>query len=109
MAACLSGSFTKFVRMHALKTKTAEEVTEVLMDIFWDMGAPTILQSDNGREFKNVILLNYLNRYWSSSKLYMGNLEILKLKARWRVQTKTSRGTSRLYSMNGNQLAGLSI
>ena len=60
--------------MHALKTKTAEEVTEVLMDIFWDMGAPTILQSDNGREFKNVILLNYLNRYWSSSKIIHGKL-----------------------------------
>ena len=64
--------FTKFVRMHALKTKTAEEVAEVLMDIFWDMGAPTILQSDNGRELENEILLNYLNRYWSSSKIIHG-------------------------------------
>ena len=64
--------FTKFVRMHALKTKTAEEVAEVMMGIFWDMGAPTILQSDNGKEFKNEILLNTLNRYWSSSKIIHG-------------------------------------
>ena len=69
MAACQSGHFTKFVRMHALKTKTVEEVAEVLMDIFWDMGAPTILQSDNSREFKNELLLIILNRYWSSSKI----------------------------------------
>ena len=64
--------FTKFVRMHALKTKTAEEVAEVSMEISWDMGAPTMFQSDNGRELKNEILLNFLNRYWSSSKIIHG-------------------------------------
>ena len=43
--------FTKFVRIRALKTKTATEVADVLLNIFWDMGAPFILQYDNGREF----------------------------------------------------------
>ena len=38
--------------MHALKTKTPEEVAKVLIDIFWDKGAPTKLLSDDGRNKK---------------------------------------------------------
>ena len=36
------GHFIKFVRIRALKTKTATEVADVLLDIFWVMGAPII-------------------------------------------------------------------
>ncbi|KHJ40577.1 hypothetical protein D918_09352 [Trichuris suis] len=42
---------TKFVVLKALKSKTAEEVAHNLVDIFTLLGAPSILQSDNGREF----------------------------------------------------------
>ena len=41
---------TKFVVIKPLKTKTAEEVAYNLIDIFTLLGAPSILQSDNGRE-----------------------------------------------------------
>ena len=39
------------------------------MDFFCDLGAPLILQSDNGREFKNSLLLNILNENWPSTKI----------------------------------------
>ncbi|CAF3237895.1 unnamed protein product, partial [Rotaria sp. Silwood2] len=46
--------FTKFCILRPLKTKTAVEVAFHLLDIFTTFGAPIILQSDNGREFKKV-------------------------------------------------------
>jgi len=54
---------TKFVVIKPLKTKTAEEVAYNLIDIFTLLGAPSILQSDNGREFSNQIVSN-LKNYW---------------------------------------------
>ena len=33
--------------------KSAVVVSEALLNIFWDLGAPLLLQSDNGREFRN--------------------------------------------------------
>lgn len=47
---------TKFVNLKALETKRAEEVSNHLIDIFTLMGAPSVLQSDNGREFVNRII-----------------------------------------------------
>ena len=46
---------TKFVRLKALKTKTAKEVADHLLMIMLEQGAPSILQSDNGREFANKV------------------------------------------------------
>jgi hypothetical protein len=40
---------SKFVILRPLKRKTAEEVVEQFQDIFCLLGAPLILQSDNGR------------------------------------------------------------
>lgn len=42
---------TKFVLLRALKSETSSEVSRNLLDIFLTIGAPVILQSDNGREF----------------------------------------------------------
>lgn len=47
---------TKFVQLRALKNKCAEEVAYNLIDIFTIFGAPSVLQSDNGREFSNQIV-----------------------------------------------------
>ena len=44
---------TSFVQLRALVQKTAIEVARVLHTIFGTFGLPAILQSDNGREFKN--------------------------------------------------------
>lgn len=47
---------TKFTHLRPLKTKTAVEVAENLLEIVLVFGAPSILQSDNGREFCNQII-----------------------------------------------------
>ena len=51
---------TKYVRLRVLKTKTAEEVAEKILEIILDNnGAPNILQTDNGREFDNKVSYYY--------------------------------------------------
>ncbi|XP_039305556.1 KRAB-A domain-containing protein 2-like [Solenopsis invicta] len=47
---------TKFVCLRPLKTKTAVEVAYNLVDIFCIIGCPSVLQSDNGREFCNSVI-----------------------------------------------------
>ena len=49
--------FSKFCVLRALKNKKAETVAAELVQIFSLMGPPCILQSDNGREFKNQELI----------------------------------------------------
>lgn len=53
--------FTKFVQVRALKKKTACEVAEKLFDIFVIFGAPILLHTDNGREFKNTLMVELCN------------------------------------------------
>ncbi|XP_022914010.2 KRAB-A domain-containing protein 2-like [Onthophagus taurus] len=62
---------TKFVVLRPLKSKRAEEVAYTLLDIFTLLGAPAILQSDNGREFSNKIIEN-LKTYWPTLKIIHG-------------------------------------
>ncbi|XP_043478772.1 SCAN domain-containing protein 3-like [Leptopilina heterotoma] len=66
MQTCKDGDFkfilnyqdhlTKFIMLYPLKTKTAEEVAHCLLNIFCTLGTPSVLQSDNGREFVNNII-----------------------------------------------------
>ena len=51
--------FSKWYYGYPLKSKTAEEVFKNLETFFENFGKPKILQVDNGREFKNQILINY--------------------------------------------------
>ncbi|XP_059152523.1 KRAB-A domain-containing protein 2-like [Physella acuta] len=48
---------TKFILLRALETKRAEEAAYQLLDIFTTIGAPSVLQSDNGREFVNQLII----------------------------------------------------
>ena len=64
--------FTKFIRLRPLKNKCAKEVADVLEDIFCELGIPHILQSDNGREFKNDILYSLINENWPNTKVLHG-------------------------------------
>ena len=64
--------FTKFIRLRPLKTKCAKEVADVLEDIFCELGIPHILQSDNGREFKNDILFTLVNEHRPDTKIIHG-------------------------------------
>ena len=45
--------YTKFSWLFALKTKQTEEVAGVLTNLFWMFGFPSVLHSDNGKEFKS--------------------------------------------------------
>ena len=64
--------FTKWVVLKPLKQKCAEEVASNLVTIFYSLGAPNILQSDNGKEFDNRLLLETLNALWPSTKIIHG-------------------------------------
>ncbi|XP_037787727.1 KRAB-A domain-containing protein 2-like [Penaeus monodon] len=48
--------FTKFCILRPLQTKCAAEVAFQLVDIFLLMGAPAVLQSDNGSEFTSRVI-----------------------------------------------------
>jgi len=54
---------TKFCILRPLSTKRAAEVAYQLIDIFLLMGAPHILQSDNGAEF-TASVINELKSLW---------------------------------------------
>ena len=62
---------TKFVVLKPLKSKTSEEVAYNLLDIFTLIGAPSILQSDNGKEFVNKIIEN-LKLMWPELQIVHG-------------------------------------
>ena len=62
---------TKFVVLRPLKSKTADEVCDNIIDIFTLLGAPCILQSDNGREFVNKIIDSLVNT-WPNFKMVHG-------------------------------------
>ena len=64
--------FTKKINVFPLKRKTAEEVTERLLDIFCDSGPPQILHSDNGKEFSNNLLFSTLAAKWPTLKIVHG-------------------------------------
>jgi len=62
---------TKYVLLRPLKHKRAEEVAYVLLDIFTTFGAPSILQSDNGREFANQVVTE-MCAMWPELKIVHG-------------------------------------
>lgn len=62
---------TKFLFLRPLKTKTAHEVAEHLVDIFCLVGSPYTLQSDNGREFVNSVITK-LTTLWPGLKIVHG-------------------------------------
>uniref|UniRef100_A0A8C4SKZ6 Integrase catalytic domain-containing protein n=1 Tax=Erpetoichthys calabaricus TaxID=27687 RepID=A0A8C4SKZ6_ERPCA len=62
---------TKFVVLKPLTSKRADEVAYNLLDIFLLFGAPSILHSDNGREFCNKIL-ECVTQLWPEIKMVNG-------------------------------------
>jgi hypothetical protein len=59
------------VVLKALTSKRVEEVAYNLVDIFSLLQAPSILQSDNSREFVNNVL-SILKEYWPTLKIVHG-------------------------------------
>ena len=64
--------FSKFCVLRPLKSKHASAVAEVLLEIFTLMGPPAILQSDNGREFKNKEIVDEVIKKWPGLKMVHG-------------------------------------
>jgi hypothetical protein len=65
--------FSKFHVIWAQQHKTAEEVVENLESrVFAYFGLPFILQSDNGREFKNQLMVNLVESWEGSCKIVHG-------------------------------------
>ena len=57
--------------LKALERKMGEAVTVQLINIFGILGAPCILQSDNGCEFANAVV-NYLRWIWPDLHIVHG-------------------------------------
>ena len=62
---------TKFCMLRALTSKRASEVAYQLVDIFLTLGAPAILQSDNGAEFTAQVI-SEVTQLWPDLKLVRG-------------------------------------
>ena len=62
---------TKFCTLRPLLTKRAMEVALNLVDLFAILGAPSILHSDNGKEFVNEVIDN-LVILWPGLKIVHG-------------------------------------
>ena len=65
---CLS----KYVILRPLKTKTAAEVADCLVSIFFEHGPPSILHTDNSTGFSNNTLMARINELWKSTKILHG-------------------------------------
>lgn len=65
--------FTKFSILKALYSKRTSEVSKQLYDIFTIIGAPKILQSDNGNEFVGAPLTTMMQTFWPETELIRGS------------------------------------
>ncbi|CAF1101659.1 unnamed protein product, partial [Brachionus calyciflorus] len=88
--------FTKFIALRPLKNKSAFDVAGGLIDILTIFGVPVILQSDNGREFRNQVIVP-LKQIWpdmsfvhgrarhpqSQGSVERANADIKKMIATW--------------------------
>lgn len=54
-------SFSKFAQAYALPSAQAIDIADKLLDAFSHHGLPTLIITDNGREFKNVVVQELLS------------------------------------------------
>ena len=62
---------TKFAQLSPVTSKRAPEIAYQLLDIISIFGAPSILQSENGREFVNSVITE-LSAIWDILKIVHG-------------------------------------
>ena len=65
-------NLTRFCLLRALPDKRAETILDNLIEIFCTFGAPTILHTDNGGEFRNKLITDYVTKFWPSLKMIRG-------------------------------------
>ena len=73
-------NLTKFCILKPLKDKRVESIKTSLREIFNLFGAPKILQSDNGGEFRGKLLTNYFKTFWPTMKWIKGKPYKVQLK-----------------------------
>lgn len=64
--------FSKFLFLRPMKTKTAAETAYNLIDIFCMITPPTVLQSDNGREFTAHVIMEMVE-IWPGLSIVHGS------------------------------------
>ena len=62
----------KFILNYLDCLKTAAEVSDCLVSIFFEHGPPSILHTDNSMEFSNKTLMARINELWKSTKIVHG-------------------------------------
>lgn len=65
-------NLTRFCILKPLPNKEADTIINCLGEIFCIFGAPTILHSDNGGEFRNKKLKEYIERFWPALQFIHG-------------------------------------
>jgi len=70
------------------------KIAYTLLDIFIIFGAPSVLQSDNGRKFSNLLI--EVCSMWPELKIVHGNHVIVKVKDLLNIPIKMSRTFSAL-------------
>lgn len=55
--------YSKFALSYPVKSKSAKDVSEFLEDLIYTYGPPNIIQSDNGKEFKNSLIVELAKRF----------------------------------------------
>ncbi|CAF0900380.1 unnamed protein product [Brachionus calyciflorus] len=96
--------FTKFIQLRPLRAKMAIEVASAIMDVFSILGEPYLLQSDNGREFRNQILLSFKSMWpdvsfvhgrarhpQSQGSVERANADIKKKLEIWMIENKSTK------------------
>uniref|UniRef100_A0A8C3WE45 SCAN domain containing 3 n=1 Tax=Catagonus wagneri TaxID=51154 RepID=A0A8C3WE45_9CETA len=71
---------TKLSFLRSLKSKRPKEVAHALLDIFTIIGAPSVLQSDSGREFSSQIV-NELSSIWPELKIVHGKPQFCQIQS----------------------------
>jgi transposase InsO family protein len=96
--------FSKFIMLRPLRAKEAIEVARGLISVFSVLGVPLILQSDNGKEFRNKVITS-LKSLWPEMSFVHGrprnpqsqgsvercNADIKKMLASWMRENKSKR------------------
>ena len=78
--------FSKFCILRPLTSKRASEVAYHVLDIFLILGAPTILQSDNGSDF-TVAVITEVCKLWPDLRIVHGKPRTPKPKVLLNVPT----------------------
>src|ERR1700724_845888 len=63
--------FTRFSWAYPLISKKTHKIALILFRLFTEIGPPTILQSDNGREFTSNVIKD-LSELWDNIKIING-------------------------------------